>query len=84
MATKTLKNTYKRKKFNAYIIVKSRKGETEQYLKTTQCFVDDIYDAKFYKNLEEAQKDRNTASFYDDLYMLMLHQPKYNFEIVRI
>jgi len=73
-----------RKKFNAYIIVKSRKGEKRQYLQTTQSFVDNIYDAKFYKSLEEAQKDRNIASFNYDLYMWMLHQPKYNFEIIRI
>lgn len=73
-----------RKKFKAYIIVKSRKDEKKRYLKTTQCFVDDIYDAKFYKSLEEAQKDRNIASFNNNLYMLMLHQPKYDFEIVRL
>lgn len=73
-----------RKKFKAYIIVKSRKGEKKQYLKTTQCFADDIYDAKFYKSLEEAQKDRNIASFNYDLYMLALNQPKYNFEIIRL
>lgn len=73
-----------RKTFNAYIIVKSRKGEKKQYLKTAQFFVDDIYDAKFYKSLEEAQKDRNIVSFNYDLYMWMLHQPKYNFEIIRI
>lgn len=36
------------------------------------------------KSLEEAQKDRNIASFNNNLYMLMLHQPKYNFEIVRL
>ena len=73
-----------RKKFKAYIIVKLRKGEKRQYLKTTQYFVDDIYDAKFYKSLEEAQKDRNIASFNYNLYMWMLHDPKYDFKIVRI
>jgi hypothetical protein len=73
-----------REKFNAYIIVKSREGEKRQYLKTTQYFVDDIHDAKFYKSLEEAQKDRNIASFNYDLYMWMLHEPKYNFEIIKI
>lgn len=73
-----------RKKFNAYIIVKSRKGEKRQYLQTTQAFVDNVYDAKFYKNLEEAQKDRNIASFNYDLYMWILHQPKYDFKIIRV
>ena len=73
-----------RKKFNAYIIVKSRKGEKRQYLQTTQCFVDDVHDAKFYKSIEEAQKDRNIASFNYDLYMWVLHQPKYDFQIIRI
>lgn len=73
-----------RKKFNAYIIVKSRKGEKTQYVKTTDCFVDDLNEAKFYKSLEEAQKDRNIASFNYDLYMWMLHQPKYDFQIIRV
>lgn len=74
----------KRKKLNAYIIVKSRKDEKRQYLRTTQSFVDEVYDAKFYKSLEDAQKDRNIASFNYDLYMWMLHQPKYNFQIFKI
>jgi hypothetical protein len=74
----------KKEKFNAYIIVKSREGEKRQYLETTQHFVDDVYDAKFYKSLEEAQKDRNIASFNYDLYMRMLHEPKYDFQIFKI
>ena len=53
-------------------------------MQTTQCFVDNVYDAKFYKSLEEAQKDRNIASFNYDLYMWMLHQPKYEFQIIRV
>ena len=74
----------KRKKNNAYVIVKSREGEKRQYAKTTQCFVDSIYDAKFYKSLAEAEKDRNIASFNYDLYMWMLHQPKYTFQVIAI
>lgn len=73
-----------REKFNAYVIVKSREGEKRQYVKTTESFVDNIYDAKFYKSLAEAEKDRDVASFNYDLYMWMLHQPKYNFEIILV
>ncbi len=73
-----------RKEFTAYVIIKNRKGEEIQYLKTPQCFVNDIYDAKFYEILEDAEKDRNIASYNYDLYMWMLHEPKYNFEIIRI
>ena len=73
-----------REKFNAYIIVKSREGEKKQYLQTVQSFTDDVYDAKFYKSLEEAEKDRNIASFNYDLYMWMLHEPKYDFRVIRV
>ena len=73
-----------RKKFNAYIITKTREGEKRQYLKSTQCFVDDIYEAKFYKSLAEAEKDRNIASFNYNLYMWMLYQPTYDFRIIRV
>jgi len=74
----------KKKKFDAYIILKSREGEKSQYLRTTQYFVDDVHDAKFYKSIEDAQKDRDIASFYYDLYKWMLHEPEYNFEIIKI
>ena len=71
-------------KFNAYVIVKTREGEKKQYAKTTQSFVDSIYDAKFYKSLAEAEKDRNIASFNYGLYMWMLHQPKYTFQVIAV
>lgn len=73
-----------KEKFTAYVIVKTRKDEKIQYLKTTQCFVDDIHNAKFYEKLEDAEKDRNIASFNYDLYMWMLHEPKHDFKIIRI
>ncbi len=74
----------RKKKFTAYVIVKSRKCEKRQYLQTIQSFVDDIHDAKFYEKLEDAEKDRNIASYNYDLYMWMLHEPKYNFEIISV
>ena len=73
-----------RENFNAYIITKTREGEKTQYVKTTQCFVDDIHEAKFYKSLAEAEKDRDITSFNYDLYMWMLHQPKYDFRVIRV
>jgi len=73
-----------REEFKAYVIVKIRKSKKRQYLQTTQCFVDDIHDAKFYERLEEAEKDRNIASYNYDLYMWMLHEPKYDFKVIRI
>lgn len=67
-----------------YIIAKSRKGEKTQYMCTTQCFVDDIYEAKIYENKEDAERDMGVANFNYDIYTWTLHEPKYNFNLIAI
>lgn len=51
---------------------------------TTQCFVDDIYEAKIYKNKEDAERDMGVANFNYDIYIWTLHEPKYNFKLIAI
>ena len=71
-------------KLKGYIVTKSRRGVKTEYLHTTQCFVNNIYDAKIYKNKEDAEKDMGIAEFNNKLYMMAINEPKYNFKIVYV
>ena len=71
-------------KLKGYIVTKSRRGVKTEYLCTTQCFVDDIYEAKIYKNKEDAEKDMGIVEFNNKLYMSAINEPKYNFRIVSV
>ena len=74
----------KKIKLKGYVVEKSRKGEKTRYLQTAQCFVNDIYEAKIYKDKKDAEKDMDIASFNHYLYEVELQAPKYNFKLIEI